>query len=147
MKSAPRALTCEAGNCPVPRQVARVSGQGVTATVWGYGDSLRDINARVPGRNKINCHRNFRHRNFQSLFDAGIRTLDILDEQFEHFVRWSDAIFECKAKYYNPDLFSPIPEFPKGPEFLDCKITCSTLGTSTITELLERTAMIWSEKH
>ena len=25
----------------------------------GYGDSLRDINARVPGRNKINCHRNF----------------------------------------------------------------------------------------
>jgi hypothetical protein len=26
----------------------------------GYGDSLRDINARVPGRNEINCHRNFR---------------------------------------------------------------------------------------
>ena len=25
----------------------------------GSGDSLRDNNARVPGRNKINCHRNF----------------------------------------------------------------------------------------
>lgn len=95
----------------------------------------------------------------QSLLDAGIRVLDTLDQQFEHFVHWSDAIFECKAEYYEPEpdqisesgsptrqrrrhpsRLGSMPEAPEGPEFLDRKIKCSIVETSTIRELLEQTA-------
>jgi hypothetical protein len=75
----------------------------------------------------------------QSLFDAGIRALDVLDEQFAHFHHWRDAIFDSNPEYYEPHRFIE-PNVPNGPEFLDRKIKCSTLGTSTIRELLDRTA-------
>lgn len=76
----------------------------------------------------------------QALYDAGIRTLYLLDEQFVHFHHWTDAIFDCKARYPHSDPFAPSPDFPRGPEFLDRQVDCQTFGTITIRELLDRTA-------
>src|SRR5262249_54579314 len=77
----------------------------------------------------------------QELYEAGIRTLDILDEQFAHFRLWADALFDADASYATTDSdpFEDAMPPPKGPEFLDRQVEVPAVGTITILELLTRT--------